>query len=66
MVLRINLSLILQEQTDRDKRSPVEGKAARRKLPERTQWVNWNPTRERLAIPGSEFCVVVQQWRHEA
>ncbi len=48
---------------DRDsaKRSPGEGEAERRKLPDRTQWVYWNPTRERLAIPGSEFCVVVRE-----
>ena len=43
---------------DSAKRSPGEGEAERRKLPNRTQWVHWNPTRERLATPGSEFCVV--------
>jgi len=47
------------EHRDSAKRSPGEGDAGRRKLPDRTQWVKWNPTRERLATPGSEFCVVV-------
>ena len=41
----------IQQKTDRDKRSPGEGETERRKLPDGTQWVNWNPTRERLAVP---------------
>ena len=57
---------ILNFPTGSAKRSPGEGEAERRKLPNRTQWVNWNPTRERLAIPGSEFCVAGQRGRHEA
>ena len=44
--------------TVRAKRSPGEGKAERRKLPNRTQWVNWNPTRRDWPNPGSGFCVV--------
>src|SRR5512139_3659481 len=54
---RINLG-VHREHIGRAKRSPGEGEAERPKLPDRTQWVNWNPTRERLATPGSEFCVV--------
>ena len=57
---------IEQEEADRDKRSPGEEEAERWKLPDRTQWVNWNPTRERLAIPRKRVLRRRQRWRHEA
>jgi hypothetical protein len=40
--------------------SPGAGEAHKRKLLSGTQWVI-NPTRKRLASPGSEFCVVVRE-----
>ena len=46
-------------QTPRARKSPGAGEA-QPKLLERTQWVA-NPTRKRLATPGSESCVVVQE-----
>lgn len=51
---------------DRAKRSPGEGEAERPKLPDRTQWVHWNPTRERMANPRKRVLRRRQQWRHEA
>jgi hypothetical protein len=45
---RVEMSLY-SKKTNRAKRSPGEGEAERRKLPDRTQRVN--PARERLATP---------------
>jgi hypothetical protein len=52
--------------TVRAKRSPGEEEAERQKLPNRTQWVNWNPTRERMAKPRKRVLRRRQRWRHEA
>jgi hypothetical protein len=54
------------EETSRAKRSPGEGEAEGWKLPERTQWVKCNPTRERLAKPRKRVLRRRQRWRHEA
>src|SRR5438477_13056580 len=49
---------LMNVQTPRARKSPGAGEA-QPKLLERTQWVA-NPTRKRLATPGSESCVVVR------
>jgi len=49
------------EKRSRAKISSGAGEAARPKPPNGTQWVHWNPTREKLATPGSEFCVVARE-----
>src|SRR5205814_6636663 len=49
---------LINFQTPRARKSPGAGEA-QPKLLERTQWVA-NPTRKRLATPGSESCVVVR------
>ena len=37
------------------KRSPGEGEAERRELPDRTQWVSWNPTGKDWPSPEASF-----------
>jgi hypothetical protein len=50
-----------QSDRHRAKKSPGAEEAGRLKPSNGTQWVQWNPTRERLATPGSEFCSVVSK-----
>jgi len=54
--------VVLQDVLSRHDKAPERGAGlGRPKNLYRNSVVHWNPTRERLATPGSEFCVVVER-----